>query len=181
MYRQGIVFSGSGGQGVITASIILAEAAVIHEGINAVQAQSYGPEARGGATRADVILSDEVIHYPKVIKPNVLITLTQLAFNKYSHIVRPGGLVITDRHFVKDKEKLDARSKDLDIYKRVMQEIGRPVVFNIAVLGALVGLVDLVRPESIMKVLEKRIPPDFLDLNRRALELGLALAAEKKS
>ena len=77
MARTRIIFSGSGGQGVITASIILAEAAALHEGLNAVQAQSYGPEARGGATRADVILSEEEIRFPKVTQPNILICLTQ--------------------------------------------------------------------------------------------------------
>ena len=77
-----MVFSGSGGQGVITAAIILAEAAVLHENLVAVQAQSYGPEARGGATRSDVIVSDSRIYYPKVVQPNVLVCLTQEANNK---------------------------------------------------------------------------------------------------
>ncbi|MBW1713596.1 MAG: 2-oxoacid:acceptor oxidoreductase family protein, partial [Deltaproteobacteria bacterium] len=110
MFRKGIVFTGSGGQGVITASIILAEAAALHDKINAVQAQSYGPEARGGATRADVILSDEVILYPKVIKPHILICLTQVAYDKFGAIVRPGGLVLTDNFYVQEKQKLDAKS-----------------------------------------------------------------------
>jgi 2-oxoglutarate ferredoxin oxidoreductase subunit gamma len=78
-----MVFSGSGGQGVITAAIILAEAAVIYENLNAVQSQSYGAEARGGATRSDIIISDAVIHFPKVIQPNVLVCLTQNSYNKF--------------------------------------------------------------------------------------------------
>ena len=87
-----IVFSGSGGQGVITAAIILAEAAAVYEtNLNAVQTQSYGPEARGGDTRADVIISEAPIHHPKVINPNILICLTQTAYNKYAGILRPGG------------------------------------------------------------------------------------------
>ena len=73
MERSRLVFSGSGGQGVITAAIILAEAAVLHEGLNAVQAQSYGPEARGGATRSDIIISDSEILFPKVTQPNILV------------------------------------------------------------------------------------------------------------
>jgi len=81
MERCRIVFSGSGGQGVITASIILAEAAVLYENLNAVQSQTYGPEARGGATRSDVIISDSEIYFPKVFQPNVLICLTQTAYN----------------------------------------------------------------------------------------------------
>ena len=89
MERCRMVFSGSGGQGVITASIILAEAAVLHEGLNAVQSQVYGPAARGGSTRSDVIISDSEINYPKVIQPNVLICLTQEAYNTYFSIIRP--------------------------------------------------------------------------------------------
>ena len=98
MDRYRIVFSGSGGQGVITASIILAEAAVLHEGLNAVQSQSYGPEARGGATRADVIISDRAIRFPKANQPNILICLTQMAYNQFSPSIRPGGLLLTDSH-----------------------------------------------------------------------------------
>ena len=90
-----IVLSGSGGQGVITAAIILAEAAVLHEGLDAVQTQVYGPEARGGATRADVIISTKPIHYPKVVNPNILVCLTQEAYNRFSGIIWPGGLLLT--------------------------------------------------------------------------------------
>ena len=91
-----MVFSGSGGQGVITAAIILAEAAVLFENLIAVQSQSYGPEARGGATRSDVIIAETQIHFPKVIQPNVLVCLTQQAYANYFSILRPGGLFITD-------------------------------------------------------------------------------------
>ena len=91
MERCRMVFSGSGGQGVITAAIVLAEAAVLHEGLVAVQSQAYGPEARGGATRSDIIIADESIKFPKVIQPNVLVCLTQEAYNKFYQIVRPGG------------------------------------------------------------------------------------------
>lgn len=177
MARTRIIFSGSGGQGVITASIILAEAAALHEGQNAVQAQSYGPEARGGATRADVILSDEEIRFPKVTQPNILICLTQEAYNKFSWIIRPGGLLLTDSHFVVQERKVDARQVEMGMYKAVIQEIGRPIVFNICMLGTLIGLTDLVRAESIMEVLQERVPSDFLDMNRQALELGLRVAA----
>ena len=106
MERCRMVFSGSGGQGVITATIILAEAAVLYENLNAVQSQSYGAEARGGATRADVIISDSTIDYPKVIQPNVLVCLTQEAYNKFYPIIRPGGLLVTDTRYVKTQKKV---------------------------------------------------------------------------
>jgi 2-oxoglutarate ferredoxin oxidoreductase subunit gamma len=107
-----MVFSGSGGQGVITAAIILAEAAVLYEGLNAVQSQSYGAEARGGATRSDVIISDATIDYPKVIQPNLLVCLTQDAYNKFYEIIRPGGLLITDSRYVNINKKVDAQQKE---------------------------------------------------------------------
>jgi 2-oxoglutarate ferredoxin oxidoreductase subunit gamma len=175
MERCRLVFSGSGGQGVITAAIILAEAAVLHENLIATQAQAYGPEARGGATRSDVIISDAPIRYPKVTQPNVLVCLTQESYNKFNPIVRPGGMLITDERYVKMHAKVDARQIQLPMQKTVMDEIGKPIVFNICMLGAVIGITHLVKPESIVKVLGKRIPPGFLDMNRQALDLGLSL------
>lgn len=176
MERCRLVFSGSGGQGVITAAIILAEAAVLYENLMAVQSQVYGPAARGGATRTDVIISESNINYPKVIQPNVLVCLTQEAYNKFYPIIRPGGLLITDNRFVKIQRKVDAQQKELPMYRRVMESIGKPIVFNICMLGAVVGLTKLVKPESIMEVLKERIPQGFLKMNREALDLGLQMA-----
>jgi 2-oxoglutarate ferredoxin oxidoreductase subunit gamma len=171
-----MVFSGSGGQGVITAAIIFAEAAVIHEGLNATQSQAYGAAARGGSTRTDIIISQEEINYPKVIQPNVLVCLTQEAYTSFATIIRPGGLLLTDARFVKTARKVDARQVELPMYRQVMETIGKPIVFNICMLGAVVALTELVRPESIMKVLEQRIPSGFVDMNRQALDLGMDLA-----
>ena len=175
-----LVFSGSGGQGVITASIILAEAAVMHEQLNAVQSQSYGAAARGGATRSDVVISDSTVLYPKVIQPNVLVCLTQEAYNSFYPIIRPGGLLITDTRSVTTERKVDARQKEIPIYESVMDKIGKPIVFNICMLGTVISLIELVRPESIMKVLETRLPADLLDMNRKALDLGLELGNQFK-
>ena len=180
MERCRMVFSGSGGQGVITASIILAEAAVLYENLNAVQSQSYGAEARGGSTRSDVIVSDSMIDYPKVIQPNVLICLTQDAYNKFYRIIRPGGLLITDTRYVKTQKKVDAKQSELPMYESVMGKIGKPIVFNICMLGSVIRMTELVTPESIMKVLQTRILPDFLEINRQALDLGLDLGEQFK-
>ncbi len=181
MERCRMVFSGSGGQGVITAAILLAEAAVLYENLIAVQSQVYGPEARGGATRSDVIISDSEIFFPKVFQPNILVCLTQPAYNKYSPIVRPGGLLVTDTRYVTTERKVDARQVELPLYTTVMENIGKPIVLNICMLGAIVGLTDLVKPDSIMKVLQKRIPASFLKMNREALHLGMKLiSAESK-
>ncbi len=180
MKRTRLVFSGSGGQGVITAAIILAEAAVIHEGMNATQSQTYGAAARGGATRSDVILSDAEIHFPEVTQPNILVCLTQEAYTSFSPIVRPGGVLLTDSRFVTTFKKVDAKQIELPVYETVMEKIGKPIVFNISVLGALIGITELIDPASIMEVVKTRVPRDFVEMNSRALELGLTMGAQHK-
>ena len=178
MNRVQFVFSGSGGQGVITAAILLAEAAVLFEGINATQTQSYGAEARGGSTRSDVILSDREILYPMVSQPNIVICLTQEAYNKFSSLIRPGGLLLTDSRSVQTAKKADAKQIELPLHAQVMEKIGNPVVYNICVLGALIGITGVVRPESILAVLKRRLPDDLLAMNQRALDMGLVLGAQ---
>ena len=181
MERCRMVFSGSGGQGVITAAIILAEAAVLYENLIAVQSQMYGPEARGGATRSDIIISDSKINYPKVVQPNVLVCLTQEAYNKFYPIIRPGGLLITDTRYVKTQRKADAIQRELPMFQTVMEKIGKSIVFNICMLGVVISMTQLIKPESIMKVLETRIPSGFLEMNREALTIGMAMGDESSN
>ena len=181
MERCRMVFSGSGGQGVITAAILLAEAAVLYENLIAVQSQTYGPAARGGATRSDVIISDSNINYPKVLQPNVLVCLTQEAYNLFYPIIRPGGLLITDTRFVKTQRKVDALQKEIPMYETVMEKIGKAIVFNICMLGSVICLTDLVKSSSIIKVLKNRIPSGFLEMNQKALNLGIELGVRFKS
>jgi 2-oxoglutarate ferredoxin oxidoreductase subunit gamma len=90
-------------------------------------------------------------------------------------MIRPGGLLITDNRYVQSEKKIAARHVELPMYQRVMDKIGRPIVFNICMLGVVIGLTKVVRPESIMKVLERQIPENLLDMNRKALDLGLNL------
>lgn len=178
MKRTRLVFSGSGGQGVITAGIILAEAAVIHEGMNATQSQSYGAAARGGATRSDIILSEDEINFPGVTQPNFLVCLTQEAYSGFTPIVRPGGTVLTDSKFVETTRKVDAKQIELPLYEQVLDKIGKPIVFNICVLGALLGITPLVREESLLAVVRERVPADFVNLNTDAFNLGLTMGRE---
>ena len=180
MERSRLVFSGSGGQGVITAAIMLAEAAVIFEGKNAIQSQSYGAAARGGATRSDVIIDDAQIYFPKVVQPNILISLTQESYNTFAPIIRPGGLLLVDSKYVTVGKKVDAKHVSLPMYDTVMKQIGKPIVFNICMLGALIGLSGLVKPESILKVLETSIPEDFMEMNKKALDIGLEMGNKEK-
>ncbi|MBC8443905.1 MAG: 2-oxoacid:acceptor oxidoreductase family protein [Deltaproteobacteria bacterium] len=181
MERCRMVFSGSGGQGVITAAIIIAEAAVVHENLVAAQSQLYGAEARGGATRSDVVISESQISYPKVIQPNILVCLTQVSYNKFFPIVRPGGLLITDTRYVKTLRKVDALQKEFPMYKTVVETIGNPIVFNICMLGTVIGLTGVVKFDSILSVLKKRIPKGFLDINQKALELGFEMGKNAAS
>lgn len=164
---------------MITAAVIIAEAAVLCEGLIATQTQAYGPEARGGATRSDVIIADTEIRYPKVIQPNVLVCLSQQAYNKYHHIVRPGGFLLTDSKYVKIETKVDARQIQLPMYQEVLDRIVKPIVFNICMLGAVVGITGVVKAESVMKILETRIPEGFMEINRHALDLGLSLGQKQ--
>ena len=179
MERNRLILSGAGGQGVITAAILLAEAAVLYEKLNAVQSQVYGAEARGGATRSDVIISDSEIYFPKVSQPNTLVCLTQTAYNSYAALIRPGGLLLTDTRYVTVEKKVDARQIELAMHQEVVDKIGNPVVYNICMLGALIGLTAVVSPGAIVKVLESRLPEKTIEMNRAALELGMALAASR--
>ena len=180
MKRTRLVFSGSGGQGVITAGIILAEAAVIYQNMNATQTQTYSAAARGGATRTDVIISDSEIYFPEVVQPNILVCLTQDSYNKFSSIIRPGGILLTDLRFVKTIKKIDAKQIELPIYENVIKQINKKVVFNICMLGALIGITRLLKPSSIIKVLKKRISQDFIDINKKALDIGIKMGREFK-
>ncbi len=175
MEKCRLLFSGSGGQGVITSAILLAEAAVRYENLNAVQSQSYGAEARGGATRSDVIIWDKPIFFPKVNQPNILICLTQAAFDKYIFSIRPGGILVTDSRLVKNPGLVDARKVELPFYDTVMESIGKPVVLNICLLGGIVRLTELVRPESVAALIRERFQPSFHDINIKALEMGFEL------
>ena len=175
MSTKSFVFTGSGGQGVITASIILGEAAALYEGLNAVQTQVYGPEARGGATRADVVISSAPIRFPKVINPYVLICLTQESYNKYGRLIRPGGLMIVDPFYVTTATNVDAYQIALPMYETIKREIGKTVVLNTCMLGCVVALTDVVKSDSIIKAIKNNMSSEYIDLNIRAFELGMGL------
>lgn len=176
MERYRFLMSGSGGQGVISMAILLAEAAVLYEGLNAVQSQSYGPEARGGATRSDVIVSEGRIYFPKVTQPNYLVALTNEAASRYLPLIRPGGLYLYDSDLVQPDARVDARRKGLPMHQAVMDTLGKPQAFNICVLGALAVLTGAVSLQSLEKVLESRFAAAHHANNRQALHLGAGMA-----
>lgn len=170
------LLSGSGGQGVITMGILLAETAALQSGLNAIQSQSYGPEARGGATRCDVLISDKPIYYPKVQMADVLVCLTQEAFTRYMQYLTPGGMLLTDAHYVKPPSRVDAEHHALPMHEKVLEVFGKPQVLNICVLGALVQLTGVVKPEAIEKNLAERFAAAFHENNKKALKMGMEMA-----
>ena len=174
--RTEIRLAGEGGQGMILAGIILAEAATIYEGHNAVQSQSYGPEARGGASKSEVIVSTGEIDHPEVLEPDVVVTLSQEAFWKFASTVKPGGLLIVDA------DKVDSSSAPqairLPITKMAFETTGRIITANTVALGVLVGLTGVVSQQALEKAIIARAPRGTEEMNHKALEAGFA-AAEK--
>lgn len=167
--------TGSGGQGLILGGIILAEAALM-DGKNAIQSQSYGPEARGGASKAEVIISNDEIDFPKVQKVNLLLALTQVAYDKYGDEVEEGVLLVDGS--VKLCDNLSAgKIIQLPILETAADVIGKPMVANIIAIGAINQLLNIVSKESLETAVLNRVPKGTEDLNRRALEEGYNLAA----
>jgi 2-oxoglutarate ferredoxin oxidoreductase subunit gamma len=173
--RQEVLLTGAGGQGLILASIVLAEAAV-NDNKNVVQTQSYGPEARGGASMAGVIIDVDTIEYPKVTEPTVLLCMNQASFNKYIPRIRAGECtVIVDSTFVSGPYQDAYKINALPITRAAKDELGREVVANMLALGvinAATGLVDrAVFRESIYKL----APKGSGELNQQAFDLGYRL------
>jgi len=171
--RYEIRLAGSGGQGLILAGIILAEAAGVYDGKFVCQTQSYGPEARGGASKAEVVISDAAIDYPKAIQPDVLLALNQKSLEAFSSDLKPGGLLLVDADLV--KEAPAGRAVALP-FTRIARELGRAMAANIVALGALAQLTGAVSLESLTAAVLARVPKGTEDLNRRALAAGVAAA-----
>src|SRR5512138_1526810 len=148
MPRYELRFSGAGGQGLITAGIIMAKAASIYEGKEAVQSQSYGPEARGGASKSEVIISDGPIDYPKVTKCDALLALTQEACDKYSHDLKEGGVLLYDTDLISRLPQGNFKTVGFNIINTAKNEVGREIVANIVALGAMVALTGVVSREN---------------------------------
>lgn len=178
--RYEIRFSGSGGQGMILAGIIMAEAASIYDTKNAAQSQSYGPESRGGASKAEVIISDEPIDYPKATTIDCMLAMTQEACSSYCGDIKDGGILLVDSGEVKDVPDGGYRVYRFPIIATARDELGKTIVANIISLGMLTELTGIVTREAMEKAVLSRVPPAFLDLNRKALNLGFEKGGELK-
>ncbi|MFC2060043.1 2-oxoacid:acceptor oxidoreductase family protein [Chloroflexota bacterium] len=169
--RQEIRLCGFGGQGIILAGHIIGQAASIYENKHAVFIQDYGPEARGGACRADVVVSDERVLYPYIIAPSVLVALSQEAYDKYYHENRKDALVIIDEDLVKAGETKKNRLLTISA-KRMAEELGRVTVANVVILGFLVAVTDIISIEALKKAVLASVPKGSEELNMKAIERG---------
>lgn len=165
-----IRLSGSGGQGLITAGIILAEAAIM-EGKEAVQSQSYGPEARGGASKAEVIISDTFIYHPKVLNPQLLLAMTQKAAQTYAADLSQDAVVIIDEDLVPEAPECGKLVK-VPITRLAVEKLGKDIFANIIALGLVVKVTNAVSLNTIRQAVTKRVPPATVEKNLEALQIG---------
>ncbi|MFH1530494.1 MAG: 2-oxoacid:acceptor oxidoreductase family protein [Pseudomonadota bacterium] len=171
-YRYEIRLSGSGGQGLILMGKVLAEAAAIYEDRNATQSQSYGPEARGGASKSEVIISDDEIDYPKATQLDLLLAFTQEACDKYSPDLKPGGVFIVDSQFVKQIPEHSGQLTSLPIHEIAGKEVGRTLMANVLALGVIVAVSGIVQKDSVESAVRARVPRGTEELNLKAFRAG---------
>lgn len=175
-HRIEIRLAGSGGQGVILAGLVLAEAAGIFDGREVAMTQSYGPEARGGSSKAEVILSDTSIDYPLCTSVDVLLALTQEASDTYSWDLKPDARIIVDSDLVRHPPS--SRAVGFPFTALARDKLKRIMVANIVALGAISELTGLVTRRALERALQTKVPPGTAELNRKALNLGTKLAGE---
>jgi 2-oxoglutarate ferredoxin oxidoreductase subunit gamma len=170
--RIEIKFAGFGGQGIIKSGIIIASAACIHSGKNAVQTQSYGPESRGGACKSEVVISEEEIDFPKVVDPDILVVMSQHAYNEYAREVKSGGTIIMDPDMIPREVDL----KDVKVYQvpatRIAEELGKKIVANIVMLGAFVSITGVLDENAVRESIKTNVPKGTEKLNLAAFDKG---------
>nr|MDK2851156.1 2-oxoglutarate ferredoxin oxidoreductase subunit gamma [Candidatus Cloacimonadota bacterium] len=175
-----IRLSGSGGQGLILAGIILARAAVLDKH-KVTQTQSYGPESRGGYSRADVIISDSEIYFPEATNFNCLLALTQEACDKYLYDLRDNGILIIDTTFVKNLALAADNTYDLPFTEIAQEQLGGTISTNVLSLAFLSKVTGIVSDKSLETSIVESVRPAFKDLNIKAMKLGFKLAEEYDS
>ena len=163
--KKEIRICGFGGQGIILAGVVLGESAT-RAGHRAVQTQSYGPESRGGAARAEVVISSEPIDYPRVSRPDVVVALSQAGFDRFGRDVADDGVVLVDEALV---EAEGVRSVP---FTTTAEEVGRKIVANIVMVGYLGALIDVIPHDVIESTVLDNIPVGTEDLNRKAVSAG---------
>jgi len=170
--RVELRFAGFGGQGIIKSGIIVASAASIHAGKNSVQTQSYGPESRGGACKSEVVISEEEIDFPKVVQPDVLVAMSQHAYNEYSEDIKQGGAVIMDPDMIPTEKNLGNFRVFRVPATKIAEELGRRIVANIVMIGAFVAITKLLDENAVKESIKENIPKGTEELNLTAFEKG---------
>ena len=174
--RFEIRFVGFGGQGIIKSGIITAAAASVHGGKNAVQTQSYGPESRGGACRSEVVISEEEIDFPKVVEPDVLVLMSQHAYNEYAENVKAGGMILLDPDMIPHEKDL----RNVKVFRipatKIAEVLGRKIVANIVMLGAIAALTGVLDKNALKESIKENIPRGTEELNLAAFEKGYEYA-----
>jgi 2-oxoglutarate ferredoxin oxidoreductase subunit gamma len=176
--RYEIRLSGSGGQGMVFAGTILAEAVGVEDGKNVCQTQSYGPEARGGASRSDLVVSPREIYYPKPLKLDLLLALTQESCDTYFPALKEDGVLIVDSGIV--TQLPNRRVYGFPFTQVARDELGTPMVANIIALGAIASLTKIVSKQGLLEAVKKRAPKGTEERNLKAVEIGFELARKRK-
>jgi len=167
-----IKFGGLGGQGVILAGLITGKAAALFDNKEATLTQAFGPEARGSACSAQVVVSDDAILYPYVTRPNVLVCMSQDAYNKFSKQVADGGLLLIEQDMVKpDPVPNGARVYGVPA-TCIAEELGRRMVLNIVMVGFFASISRVVGADAMRKAVEDSVPAGTTELNLKAFERG---------
>ncbi|MDR0900849.1 MAG: 2-oxoacid:ferredoxin oxidoreductase subunit gamma [Methanobrevibacter sp.] len=179
--RKEIRIAGFGGQGVILAGIIIGKAASLFDGINAVQTQSYGPEARGGASRTEIVISDEEIQYPKVQNPDILVAMSHEALMKYMGDLKDEGILIIDPDMIDETEIADfVKQHKIKLFRAkatqtAQNDIGLRIVANIVMIGAITNITKVVSYDAVKEAILDSVPPGTEDKNIKAFEAGYAM------
>ena len=174
MGRTEVRLTGFGGQGIILAGYILGKAAALYDKKHSTFTQSYGPESRGGACAAQVILSDEPVQYPHLLDPSVVVIMSQEAYNKYAPTLRAGNKLLVDENLV----ILGKLPEGVKVYAipstRIAEtEIGRKMVANIVMLGFLTSVAGVVTEDSMRRAVTESVPKGTEELNMKAFQAGL--------
>ena len=170
--RTEVRFAGFGGQGIIRSGLILSMAACIYSDKNAVQTQSYGPESRGGSCKSEVVIADEEIDFPKVDDPDIVMVMSQEAYHKYGVTAKKGGVVLVDPDMVTDRnDPREVKMFDVPATK-IANEVGKTIVANVVMLGALTAITGIVTPEAVRKAILRNVPKGTEELNMTAFEKG---------
>jgi 2-oxoglutarate ferredoxin oxidoreductase subunit gamma len=175
-FRYEVRLSGEGGQGLVLAGKVLAEAAAIYDDKNATQSQSYGPEARGGASRSDVIISDDDIDYPKAVNIDLLLALTQESVNRYCKDLKGDGMLLVDSDAVSTMPEGEFRMFKVPIISTARDTVGRVLVANIVALGVITELAGVVSAQAVESAILARVPKGTEELNLRAFKAGVEVA-----